>query len=202
MTFFLGFFFVKRALDEDKVEDIRKWSLIAGITGIIPGAVFGGLLEVFIWRAHATESFTMFGLLGTPEAPPPPAPAVPAYSPAVEEQKRKTEYELLFAPQAAAAPAPAYGYEPAPAAPPAYAYGTQAPAYDYTQTPDQPGEQAAAYTQAEGQGTVAAAPSADTGTQYQQPGGAPICTCGRPMEWVPEYNRYYCYTDDKYEGET
>lgn len=28
---------------------------------------------------------------------------------------------------------------------------------------------------------------------------APMCpTCGKPGTWVAQYNRYYCYTDQKY----
>jgi hypothetical protein len=31
------------------------------------------------------------------------------------------------------------------------------------------------------------------------PGPAPVCpTCGKPATWIPQYSRYYCYTDSKY----
>jgi hypothetical protein len=190
---------VRSAMDSDNQEAIKRWSFLTGILGFIPGLVAGGLLELFIWRAHAQETFTVFGLLGpAPQAVPEGAPsAAPAYSPAMEEMKRKSEYEALFAPAQAAAPAD-YGYAAGSGAyaesAPAYDYGQQAPAGDY------------GYAQgAEAQTAMAAAEAApaDAGTQYyQQPTGAPICSCGRPMEWVAEYQRYYCYTDDKYEGET
>jgi len=206
-TFFIGFFFVRKALDDDRADAVKKWSLIAGITGILPGLVFGGLLELFIWRAHAGESFTMFGLLGAAPAPAPDpslAHAAPVFDAAAEEAKRKSEYMSLFAGPAPAPAPPAYGYAPAPAytaaqgygyAPAPAAYGTapttSATDYAYAQAEPAPGPAPA----------HAAAP--DMGQQYvQQPSGAPICSCGRAMEWVAEYSRYYCYTDDKYEGET
>ncbi len=192
ITFLIGFLFVRKALDEDKIDDVKRWSLIAGVTGILPGAVFAGLLELFIWRAHAAENFTVFGLLG--QAPEPVAATTePVYNPAAtkaaDEAKRKSEYMALFgAQQATPSYAPDYGYQPAP---------------DYTQAPAPAAAVDYGYAPAAAQGAaVAAAPAADVGTQYAaQPSGAPICTCGRPMEFVPEYNRYYCYTDDKYEGE-
>jgi hypothetical protein len=188
---------VRSALDADNPEAIKRWSFITGVLGIVPGLVTGGLLELFIWRAHAQESFTVFGLLGpAPQAAPDPmASAAPAYSPHAEEQKRKAEYEALFAPTPAAAPAD-YGYGGG-------AYAEAGPAYDYSQ-PAAAGDYGYA-PGAEAQAAMAPAEAApaDTGTQYyQQPTGAPICSCGRPMEWVAEYQRYYCYTDDKYEGET
>jgi len=192
ITFLIGFLFVRKALDEDKVDDVKRWSMIAGVTGILPGVVFGGLLELFIWRAHASEGFTMFSLLG--KAPEPAAAAAePVYNPAatkaVDDAKRKAEYMALFgAQQAAPSYAPDYGYQPAP---------------DYTQAAAPSAAVDYGYAPSAGQAAaVAAAAPADAGTQYAaQPSGAPICTCGRPMEFVPEYNRYYCYTDDKYEGE-
>ena len=189
---------VRSALDADNQEAIKRWSFVTGVLGIVPGFVAGGLLELFVWRAHAQESFTVFGLLGpAPQAAPDPtASAAPAYNPASEGAKRKAEYDMLFA--AAPAPAPDYGYGGGEGAyadsAPSYNYGQQAPSADYGYA--QGAEAQAAMAPAE------AAP-ADSGTQYyQQPTGAPICSCGRPMEWVAEYQRYYCYTDDKYEGET
>lgn len=187
----IGFMFIRKALDDDKVDVVKKWSLIAGITGILPGLVVGGLLELFIWRAHATESFTMFGLLGAAPAPPPPpqmVPTGPVYDAAAVEAQRKAEVNALFAP----APAPAPSYAPQPSAGYYAQPSTQQMDYAYAQAEPMPAPQPAA----------AEAPAGDIGTQYQQPQGAPICSCGRTMEWVPEYNRYYCYTDDKYEGES
>lgn len=193
LTFLICILFVRKALDEDSTDKVRRWSFLAGITGILPGALFGGLLEIFIWRAHTQESFTMFGLLGSapevaPEAPAGPAPDVVA---AQIEAQRKAEYAALFG-GPSSAPAPDYGYETPAADPYAPAYDTgvaEAPAPDYGYSA---GAEAAS----------AQAPAEASGQYYDQPTGAPICTCGRPMEWVAEYNRYYCYTDDKYEGET
>jgi hypothetical protein len=208
-TFFFGFFKVRKALDEDKQDDIKKWSLITAVTGILPGLVFGGLLELFVWRAHSTEAFTIFGLLGqAPPAAPTPeeaaAAAAPAYNPAAAEKARKSEYESLFASSAppAAPPAPQYGSAAQPAyaqPPPAYGYAPPQPAYAAPPQPAATAQLDYAYAQAEP--APAEVPAQAQGTQFAQPTGAPICTCGRPMEWVAEYNRYYCYTDDKYEGE-
>jgi hypothetical protein len=209
-TFFLGFFKVRKALDEDKTDDIKKWSLITAVTSMLPGLVFGGLLELFVWRAHATEAFTIFGLLGAaPQAAPTPeeaaAAAAPAFDPAAAERTRKAEYEALFASSAppAASPSPQYGYAPEPSyaqPPPAPQYGyAPQPAYAAAPQPAASAQMDYAYAQAEP--APAEAPVQAPGTQFVQPTGAPICTCGRPMEWVAEYNRYYCYTDDKYEGE-
>ncbi len=187
----IGFLFIRKALDDDKVDVVKKWSFIAGITGILPGLAVGGLLELFIWRAHATESFTMFGLLGAAPAPPPPpqvVPSGPLVDAAALEAQRKAEYTSLFAP----APAPAPSYAPQPSAGYYAQPSTQQMDYAYAQAEPQAAPEPAAAGPAAG----------DIGTQYQQPQGAPICSCGRTMEWVSEYNRYYCYTDDKYEGES
>ena len=181
----IALLFIRKSLDEDKVEAVKKWSFIAGIMGLLPGLVFGGLLQLFIWRAHAAESFTMFGLLGSAPAPPPPPPppgATAAAAQAAEDQKRKTEYLSLFA---APAPQPAYT---APA--PSYYSAPTTQQTDY------------AYASAESAPAEAPAPAAGATNYAAQPSGAPICSCGRAMEWVTEYNRYYCYADDKYEGET
>ena len=33
----------------------------------------------------------------------------------------------------------------------------------------------------------------------QQPSSQPLCqTCGKPLTWIPQYQRWYCYTDKKY----
>lgn len=191
ITFLISFLLVRKALDEDKIDDVKRWSMVAGVTGILPGAVFGGLLELFIWRAHAAENFTVFGLLGkAPEVASETTEA--AYNPtavkAAEEAKRKSEYMALFGPQQATPSyAPDYGYQPAP---------------DYTQAVGAPAAVDYGEGPVEAQAAAVAAPAVPAGAQFfAQPTGAPICTCGRPMEFVPEYNRYYCYTDDKYEGE-
>jgi len=34
--------------------------------------------------------------------------------------------------------------------------------------------------------------------QVQQP-AQPLCpTCGKPLTWIPQYKRWYCYNDKKY----
>ncbi len=44
------------------------------------------------------------------------------------------------------------------------------------------------------------AQSAQTVTQQaQQQTTQPMCpTCGRPLTWIPQYQRWYCYNDKKY----
>lgn len=35
--------------------------------------------------------------------------------------------------------------------------------------------------------------------QPQQQSTAPLCqTCGKPLTWIPQYQRWYCYNDKKY----
>ena len=35
--------------------------------------------------------------------------------------------------------------------------------------------------------------------QQQQQSTQPTCpTCGRPLTWIPQYQRWYCYNDKKY----
>ncbi len=35
--------------------------------------------------------------------------------------------------------------------------------------------------------------------QPQQQSTQPTCpTCGRPLTWIPQYQRWYCYNDKKY----
>jgi sporulation protein YlmC with PRC-barrel domain len=39
---------------------------------------------------------------------------------------------------------------------------------------------------------------AATQPSQQQP-AQPLCpTCGRPLTWIPQYQRWYCYNDKKY----
>jgi sporulation protein YlmC with PRC-barrel domain len=38
-----------------------------------------------------------------------------------------------------------------------------------------------------------------TGAQPAQQSTQPMCpTCGRPLTWIPQYQRWYCYNDKKY----
>jgi sporulation protein YlmC with PRC-barrel domain len=35
--------------------------------------------------------------------------------------------------------------------------------------------------------------------QQQQATSQPLCqTCGKPLTWIPQYQRWYCYNDKKY----
>jgi hypothetical protein len=46
---------------------------------------------------------------------------------------------------------------------------------------------------------MAAPPVASPPPMAPAPGGAPVCPrCGRPATWLPQYNRYYCSTDQQY----
>ncbi len=83
------------------------------------------------------------------------------------------------------APQPGYGqpapYGQAPAAAPAPAPGTAAPpaaAYQYQPAPSAP----------------AAPPMAPAAA----PGTTPCPRCGRPLTWIPQYSRWYCYSDQQY----
>jgi sporulation protein YlmC with PRC-barrel domain len=38
-----------------------------------------------------------------------------------------------------------------------------------------------------------------TAQPVQQQPSQPLCpTCGKPLTWIPQYQRWYCYTDKKY----
>jgi sporulation protein YlmC with PRC-barrel domain len=38
-----------------------------------------------------------------------------------------------------------------------------------------------------------------TQSTQQQPSSQPLCpTCGKPLTWIPQYQRWYCYNDKKY----
>jgi sporulation protein YlmC with PRC-barrel domain len=38
-----------------------------------------------------------------------------------------------------------------------------------------------------------------TATQTAQQSTQPLCpTCSRPLTWIPQYQRWYCYNDKKY----
>jgi sporulation protein YlmC with PRC-barrel domain len=42
-------------------------------------------------------------------------------------------------------------------------------------------------------------PPAPAGSQQGQPTQQQTCpTCSGPLTWVPQYQRWYCYTDNKY----
>ncbi len=41
--------------------------------------------------------------------------------------------------------------------------------------------------------------TAQTTVQPQAQTTQPLCpTCGRPLTWIPQYQRWYCYNDKKY----
>jgi hypothetical protein len=212
-TFALGFLKVRKALDDDNQDAIKRWTFLTGLLAVLPGLAVGGLLELFIWRAHASERFTIFGLLGKAPEPPREAPSAMAVAAAQSEEdeaRRKDEYMALFDDQkpAAAPPsggAPGAGY----AADSGSGYGQQqavAPPMEGSgQLPAgavAPAAGEAAPTAAAGPAAAAATAEAPSTQMHDQPSGAPICTCGRPMEWIADYSRYYCYSDDRYDGES
>ncbi|MCL5877380.1 MAG: PRC-barrel domain-containing protein [Candidatus Bathyarchaeota archaeon] len=43
-------------------------------------------------------------------------------------------------------------------------------------------------------------PAAQTAAPAQQQASSqPLCqTCGKPLTWIPQYQRWYCYNDKKY----
>jgi sporulation protein YlmC with PRC-barrel domain len=53
-----------------------------------------------------------------------------------------------------------------------------------------------AYQPQQQQSTYQAQP---TQTAAQQQSTPPVCsTCGKPLTWIPQYQRWYCYTEKKY----
>src|SRR5579871_1777264 len=73
---------------------------------------------------------------------------------------------------------PAYGQAPAAAPSPAPAYPTASPSYG-TAPPA---------------GATASPPMAPAAA----PGTTPCPRCGRPLTWIPQYSRWYCYSDQQY----
>lgn len=44
-----------------------------------------------------------------------------------------------------------------------------------------------------------AAQPAQAAQPIQQAQSQPLCqTCGKPLTWIPQYQRWYCYNDKKY----
>ena len=42
-------------------------------------------------------------------------------------------------------------------------------------------------------------PAQTVAQPVQQQSTQPLCpTCGRPLTWIPQYQRWYCYNDKKY----
>ncbi len=47
--------------------------------------------------------------------------------------------------------------------------------------------------------TQQSAQTAATQPAQQQSTSPPLCqTCGKPLTWIPQYQRWYCYNDKKY----
>jgi sporulation protein YlmC with PRC-barrel domain len=48
-------------------------------------------------------------------------------------------------------------------------------------------------------GSAAAAAETAQPAASMTKSSSPICpTCGQPLTWIPQYNRWYCYNDKKY----
>jgi sporulation protein YlmC with PRC-barrel domain len=57
----------------------------------------------------------------------------------------------------------------------------------------------AAYTQQTYQQSTQTASQPTQQAQAAQQSTQPTCpTCGRPLTWIPQYQRWYCYNDKKY----
>lgn len=68
-------------------------------------------------------------------------------------------------------------------------------ASDFIILKPQPIQQAAYQPQQQQPAQTAAQPV----QQAQQQPTQPMCpTCGRPLTWIPQYQRWYCYNDKKY----
>ncbi len=47
--------------------------------------------------------------------------------------------------------------------------------------------------------STCSATTAQTMAQPAQQSTQPLCpTCGKPLTWIPQYQRWYCYNDKKY----
>jgi len=55
------------------------------------------------------------------------------------------------------------------------------------------------YQPAYQQPTQTATPVQSAQPVQQQSASPPLCqTCGKPLTWIPQYQRWYCYNDKKY----
>ncbi len=169
--FILLFFKVIGAVNEDKKPLVKMLALPLAIIGLIPspGLVIAGLMLLFVYLMYARNDFDLFGLL-------------------LEDAPRGR-------------PRPAFGPEPMAAGAGAGADSRAAYATGYT---EQQSIYASDYAQAAYGGGAAA--YGDVAAQAQpQPQAptdltsAPLCSsCGKPTEWIEEYQRYYCYDCDRY----
>ena len=57
----------------------------------------------------------------------------------------------------------------------------------------------AAYQPQQHQSVYQPQPTQTAAQPAQQQSTQPLCqTCGRPLTWIPQYQRWYCYNDKKY----
>jgi hypothetical protein len=169
--FLLLFFKVVKAVNEDNKSLVKMFALPFAIIGLIPspGLVIAGLMLLFVYLMYARSDFDLFGLL--------------------LEDVPRGRARAAFGPEPMAAGAGA-----GPDARAAYATG-------YT---EQQSLYASDYAQAAYGGGASAYGdvSAQVQPQPQAPTdltSAPLCSgCGKPTEWIEEYQRYYCYDCDRY----
>jgi hypothetical protein len=92
---------------------------------------------------------------------------------------------------------PGYGQPPAYGQAPGYG---QAPAYSpppMATPPPSPPPAAAPATPYQYQ-PAAAPPAMAAQAPAAAPGTTPCPRCGRPLTWIPQYSRWYCYSDQQY----
>lgn len=86
------------------------------------------------------------------------------------------------------APQPGYGQPPAYGSPPAYGQPVAA-------APAPAASPASSYPAPPATAPVAPAPPI---APAAAPGTTPCPRCGRPLTWIPQYSRWYCYSDQQY----
>ncbi len=168
------------AVAEDNRSYLRKILLPLGIIGLIPspGLVIVGILLLLCWRMYSDDRYDFFGLLLEDlTSGPRPMPGGPMPTPMGADFDGRDAY--------------ATGYKMEESM-----YAT-----DYSQASYGGGE--GAYT-ARSQPTSLleqeyAEPAVPVAAEPETPAAAPVCpSCGKPTEWIEEYNRHYCYDCDTY----
>lgn len=169
------FFRAIPAVAEDNRHYLRKILLPIAIIGWLPspGLFICGLMLTFAWLMYKDDRFDLFGLLledVTQARRPMPGPA----------------------PVAVGGGRDAY----------ATGYTEQAGLYsdDYSQAQYGGGE--GSYKAGDGGSLLEeeyAEPAMPTEPEPAAPATTPMCpSCGKPTEWIEEYNRHYCYDCDAY----
>jgi hypothetical protein len=168
------------AVAEDNRSYLRKILLPLGIIGLIPspGLIIAGILLLITWRMYTDDRYDFFGLLlEDVTSGPRPMPGGPMPVPMGASIDGREAY--------------ATGYQ----------MEESMYASDYSQ---------ASYGGGEGAYTARAEPTSLLEQEYAEPAvpvaaepevpaAAPVCaSCGKPTEWIEEYNRHYCYDCDTY----